>query len=93
MSMRAMPSLRAMAVAAILIATAAPALAFQCPSDIAKIDAALAANPGLETNTRNTVKTLRDTGERLHNAGRHQDAVKTLAGAKQILTQLGINLD
>ena len=77
----------------IAIGLSAPAFAFQCPVDIGKIDAALAANAGLDPNLRNTVKTLRDTGERLHNAGKHKDSVQTLDGAKQILRQSGITID
>jgi len=70
-----------------------PAMAFQCPTDIAKIDAALAANQSLDPNIRNVVQTLRDTGDRLHKAGKHQDSVRTLAGAKQMLTKLGVKVD
>ncbi len=70
-----------------------PAMAFQCPADIAKIDAALAANQSLDPNIRNVIQTLRDTGGRLHRAGKHQDSVRTLAGAKQMLTKLGVKVD
>ena len=60
---------------------------------IIKIDAALAANRALDPNIRNVIQTRRDTGERLQNAGRHQDSVRTLAGAKQMLTKLGVKVD
>ena len=79
------------AILAMILST--PALAFQCPTDIAKIDAALAANPGMDPNIRNAIKTLRDTGERLHNSKKHADSVKTLDGAKQMLTQFGIKVE
>ncbi len=77
----------------IAIGLTAPAFGFQCPVDIGKIDSALAANAGLDPNLRNTVKTLRATGERLHNAGKHKDSVQTLDGAKQILRQSGVKID
>ncbi len=77
----------------IVIGMSAPAFGNQCPVDIGKIDAALAANAGLDPNLRNTIKTLRDTGERLHNAGKHKDSVQTLDGAKQILRQSGVKID
>ena len=76
-----------------VLAVMMPAMAFQCPTDIAKIDAALAANQSLDPNIRNVIQTLRDTGERLHKAGKHQDSVRTLAGAKQMLTKLGVKVD
>ncbi len=77
----------------IVIGLTAPAFGNQCPVDIGKIDAALAANAALDPNLRNTIKTLRDTGQRLHNAGRHKEAVQTLDGAKQILRQTGVEID
>ncbi len=77
----------------IAIGLTAPAYGFQCPVDIGKISAVLTANAGLDPNLRNTVKTLRDTGERLHNAGKHKDSVQTLDGAKQILRQIGLKID
>jgi len=64
---------------------AAPALAFHCPLDMKKIDAALAANPTLSAEQLNKVKTLRATGEALHNAGDHAESVKVLAEAMEIL--------
>ena len=77
----------------LVLAITMPAMAFQCPTNIAKIDAALAANQSLDPNIRNVVQTLRDTGDRLHKAGKHQDSVRTLAGAKQMLTKLGVKVD
>ncbi len=75
------------AAAALSIALAGPAFAFQCPADIAKINAALeSANISDEQKTQ--VTELRDEGERLHQSGQHQDSVNTLAQAKEIL---GIN--
>ena len=45
----------------LVLAIMMPAMAFQCPTDIAKIDAALAANRSLDPNIRNVIQTLRDT--------------------------------
>jgi hypothetical protein len=64
---------------------ATPAFAFQCPSDIAAIDAALAASPDLSQEQIAEVTALRDEGEALHQAGDHQASVDTLAQAKEIL--------
>jgi hypothetical protein len=64
---------------------AAPALAFHCPADMAKIDAALAKNPQLSAADMAEVKKLRADGEALHKAGKHQESVDTLAKAMKIL--------
>ena len=77
--------LRMLAVAAALVLFSAPALAFHCPSDIAKIDKVLAAGPNMRADKIAEVKALRDKGESLHNAGKHGKAVATLAQALDIL--------
>jgi hypothetical protein len=64
-----------------------PAFAFQCPADVAKIDAAI-ADSSLSDGDKATVMELRNTGESLHSGGQHQEAVDTLAKAKEML---GIN--
>ena len=75
-----------LALAAVLsIAMAAPAMAFHCPKDMAEIDAQLAKNPSLTSEQMTEVKQLRADGERLHNAGQHQESVDALAKAKEIL--------
>ena len=71
------------AVAALLFAGAA--LAFHCPADMKKIDAALAKNPKLTEAQMADVKKLRAEGETLHKAGKHQESVDTLAKAMKIL--------
>jgi len=63
---------------------AAPAYAFHCPADMAQIDAAL-PNADLSDEDKAKVMALRQQGEEQHNAGQHQEAVDTLAQAKQIL--------
>lgn len=75
----------AMAAAAALFLAAGPAFAFQCPADIAKIDEALAGDPGLSEEQLAEVKQLRAEGEELHQAGNHQESVDTLAKAKEML--------
>jgi uncharacterized membrane protein len=70
--------------AALTFALAGPAFAFQCPADIAAIDAAL-QTATLTDAERAQVTELRDEGERLHAAGQHQDSVDTLAQAKELL--------
>jgi Spy/CpxP family protein refolding chaperone len=67
-----------------LLGLSAPAFAFQCPSDVGKIDQAL-DGADLTDEQKQQVMELRDEGERLHGEGQHQDAVDTLAEAKMIL--------
>ena len=64
---------------------AGSALAFHCPADMKKIDAALATNPQLSAAQSSEVKKLRAEGEQLHKAGKHQESVDTLAKAMKIL--------
>ena len=85
--------LRTVSAVIFALAISTPALAFHCPSNIKKIDAALAANPNLDSNISSMVKTLRDTGDRLHNSAKHADAVKTLAGALDLLKKLGVKVN
>jgi hypothetical protein len=61
------------------------AFAFQCPGDMQKIDEALAQNPEITAEQRAEVDRYRAEGEALHNAGRHQESVDTLAKALEIL--------
>jgi hypothetical protein len=66
---------------------AGPAFAFQCPADMAKIDAA-PRTAMLTPEAKAEVEALRAQGEEQHNAGDHDASVATLATAMQIL---GIN--
>ena len=59
--------------------------AFHCPNDMKAIDAALAKKPKLSDTQMTEVKSLRADGETLHKAGKHQEAVDTLAKAMAIL--------
>lgn len=63
---------------------AGPAFAFQCPTIIAAIDQAL-ETADLTDAQRAQVIELRDEGERLHEAGDHQESVDTLNEAAEIL--------
>ncbi|MEP7181580.1 MAG: hypothetical protein ABI886_05290 [Betaproteobacteria bacterium] len=64
---------------------AGSALAFHCPQDMAKIDAALAKKPALSASQMADVTKARADGEALHKAGKHQESVDTLAKAMKIL--------
>jgi hypothetical protein len=69
---------------ALLLATSV-AFAMHCPADMRKIDEALAQNPQLTEEQLAEVRKYRAEGEELHNAGRHQESVDTLAKALKIL--------
>jgi hypothetical protein len=66
------------------LATVPAALAFQCPQDMAKIDAAL-RTAQLSDADKAKVTEYRQAGEEAHRAGRHQESVDTLAKAMEIL--------
>ena len=66
------------------LTVAGPAFAFQCPSDIAKIDEALQSS-SLSDAEKAEVMALRDEGEQLHSSGQHQQSMATLAQAKEML--------
>ncbi|WP_340119337.1 hypothetical protein [Pelagibius sp. 7325] len=73
-----------LAAAALAFTLAGPALAFQCPMDMVKIDAAL-ETASLSDAQKAEVMQLREEGERLHQTGQHQASVDALAQAKEIL--------
>lgn len=64
---------------------AGQAFAFHCPMDMQKIDQALKAKPMLSADQLTEVKRLRAEGGSLHQQGRHQESVDTLAKAMRIL--------
>lgn len=74
-----------LAATAIVAVLSSPAIAGQCPADMAKIDAALAKNPELSQAQMTRVKALRTQGEQQHKAGQHAASVRSLAQAKRIL--------
>ncbi len=63
---------------------AIPAIAGQCPADMAEIDAAMETAQLSEAKMAE-VKALRAEGEALHNSGDHAASVETLGKAKEIL--------
>jgi chaperonin cofactor prefoldin len=67
-----------------LLFSAGYALASNCPKDMAKIDAAM-KTAQLSPADKSKVETYRKEGEALHKAGKHQEAVDTLAEAMEIL--------
>jgi len=77
--------MKKIALAAALALASSAALAFHCPADMKKIDAALAKNPNLPAAQMAEVKKYRADGEAMHKAGKHQDSVDTLAKAMKIL--------
>lgn len=76
--------MKIIATSALIFALATPALAFQCPADMAAIDAAI-ENATLSEEDMARVNELRATGEAEHVAGNHQASVDALAEAKALL--------
>lgn len=76
---------RILLAAVAVFSIVAPAFAFHCPADMAKIDAALAENPSLSADQLAEVKRLRAEGEEAHAAGNHQESVDKLGQAMSIL--------
>lgn len=74
-----------LAIAAVAALLSTPALAGQCPRDMATIDAALADNPALSDAQLAEVRNLRAEGEEAHEAGNHGESVAKLAEAMKIL--------
>jgi len=72
-------------LAAATLLASGGALAFHCPADMAKIDAALAKNPKLTDAQLAEDKQQRAEGEVLHKAGKHQESIDTLAKAMKTL--------
>ena len=78
--------MKRIAIAAILTAVlAGPAFAFGCPTDMKKIDAALAKGSQISAAQMAEVTKLRAEGEKQHKGGQHGAAMKSLAKAKDIL--------
>ncbi len=79
-----MKKLTAAGIAATLMFASGAALAFHCPADMKKIDAAM-SKAKLSAGQMADVKKFRAEGETLHKAGKHQESVDTLAKAMKIL--------
>ena len=73
-------------LAAVLFAfIATPAFAFQCPSLIRQIDAALAENTEIAADARAMVKSLRTQGRKFHTSNKHHDSIAVLGEAMELL--------
>jgi hypothetical protein len=68
-----------------MLAISLPVFAFSCPTDMKKIDAALAGNPSVSASDMSRIKELRASGEKLHKAGKHADSVADLHEAMELL--------
>lgn len=72
----------------LLVAVAAfstPIWAMHCPMDMAKIDEHLKTDPPSDPAILTRVKELRAEGEKLHQAGDHQQSLEVLGEAQQLL--------
>jgi len=78
-------NIRGILVMLVMALASGSAFAFHCPADMKKIDEALAKNPKLSSAQMAEVKKYRAEGESMHQAGKHQDSVDTLAKAMKIL--------
>jgi hypothetical protein len=68
-----------------LAGVAGLAQAHNCPNEVKAIDAKLATHPKLSDADAAKVKALRDEGEALHKAGKHDASMEKLGEAKKIL--------
>jgi hypothetical protein len=77
--------LRTISIATVLtLAVAGPALARQCPQDMAAIDKALPTTR-ISASEKQQVMDLRKRGEEAHKAGNHPESERLLDQAKKIL--------
>ena len=76
--------IRKLLITTVFVALAAPAFAFHCPADMAKIDAAL-QTAQLSATDLAKVREYRQKGAEFHSAGQHQQAIDILADAMKIL--------
>jgi hypothetical protein len=77
--------MRHIVLALALVLSSGAAIASQCPSMVAKIDAILATNPDMPQSVLDEVKTLRAEGEKQHQEGKHDKSVETLQQALFLL--------
>jgi hypothetical protein len=59
--------------------------AMHCPQDMAKIDELLKTDPPADAEVLAEVQRLRAEGEQLHQAGNHQESMKVLDEALNLL--------
>jgi hypothetical protein len=77
---------RTILILATLALTIGPAVASQCPLQMAKVDEAL-KTAQLSDADRAKVVELRASGETFHNEGKHAESEATLAEALKLLGQ------
>ena len=75
---------RLLIVAATVLALGSPALARQCPTLVAKIDEALKTTTISEADKAKVME-LRDSGEKAHAEGKHEESETDLNAALAIL--------
>ncbi len=73
----------ALLLASLLICT--PLYAMHCPQDMAKIDQLLQTDPPTDPEVLAEVQRLRQEGEELHKAGSHEESVRVLQQALDLL--------
>jgi hypothetical protein len=61
------------------------AFSHNCPAEMKAINAKLGTNPSLSMPDMDKVKSLRAQGEKLHMEGKHDESMKALGEAKQLL--------
>ena len=76
---------RVLTLGAALLLAAGTAYASHCPTDVKKIDEALAKNPKMSEADMKAVKELRTKGEADHKAGKHKEAEDSLHKAMEKL--------
>ena len=75
---------KGLTIGASLLLFSGSALAFHCPKDMQRIDAALQTHTAPGAAERDQVRRLRAEGEALHAAGRHRESTDTLARARRM---------
>ncbi len=75
---------RSLIAAAVVVAFATPALAFNCPVNVKAIDAGL-SKANLSAALKADVRKLRDEGSAQHSGGKHTEAMVSLSKAMQII--------
>lgn len=59
--------------------------AMHCPQEMARIDSLLQSDPPADPEVKAEVERLRNEGEQLHNSGNHEESVKVLEEALNLL--------
>ncbi|WP_447593874.1 hypothetical protein [Aquipseudomonas campi] len=59
--------------------------AMHCPQEMARIDSLLQSDPPADPEVKAEVERLRNEGEQLHKSGNHEESVKVLEEALNLL--------